>query len=163
MRIGINWIFGNLFGPTAPSVVNPDHVKWLADVGTAASAPGSVVPAVPKGFISNISVLLGIVIGAAISIGAGIMNFSHVGKAEWFALIAPFHFGMPIFDPILILNMTLVMIVVMIESTGMFLALSDMTGKKVDQPALSSGIVPLIAIKYSVLSNRYYLFSMYCR
>ena len=40
---------------------------------------------------------------------------------------------MPTFDPVLILTMTLVMIVVMIESTGMFLALGEMTGKQ-DQP-----------------------------
>lgn len=26
MRIGINWIFGNPFGPTAPSVPNPEHL-----------------------------------------------------------------------------------------------------------------------------------------
>lgn len=32
------------------------------------------------------------------------------------------------------------MIVVMIESTGMFLALGDMTGRKVDQPMLSAGL-----------------------
>ena len=32
MRVGINWIFGNPFGPTAPSIVNPEHAKWLADV-----------------------------------------------------------------------------------------------------------------------------------
>jgi NCS2 family nucleobase:cation symporter-2 len=38
MRIGINWIFGNPFGPTAPSVVSPEHSKWLADVGTMANA-----------------------------------------------------------------------------------------------------------------------------
>ena len=36
--------------------------------------------------------------------------------------------------------MVLVMIVVMIESTGMFLALSDLTGKKIDQKALSAGL-----------------------
>jgi hypothetical protein len=42
--------------------------------------------------------------------------------------------------PVMILTMTLVMIVVMIESTGMFLALSDITGKKIDQPALSAGL-----------------------
>jgi NCS2 family nucleobase:cation symporter-2 len=36
--------------------------------------------------------------------------------------------------------MTLVMIVVMIESTGMFLALSDMTGKPIDQRQLSAGL-----------------------
>ena len=43
MRIGINWIFGNPFGPTAPSIVNPEHAKWLADVGSLANA--SVTPA----------------------------------------------------------------------------------------------------------------------
>jgi xanthine/uracil permease len=37
---------------------------------------------------------------------------------------------MPIFDLVMIVTMTLVMIVVMIESTGMFLALGDMTGKQ---------------------------------
>ncbi|HQA33732.1 MAG TPA: solute carrier family 23 protein, partial [Casimicrobium huifangae] len=36
--------------------------------------------------------------------------------------------------------MTLVMIVVMIESTGMFLALGEMTGRKVDQKALAAGL-----------------------
>ena len=40
----------------------------------------------------------------------------------------------------MILTMTLVMIVVMIESTGMFLALGEMTDKKIDQAALSRGL-----------------------
>ncbi len=50
MRVGINWIFGNPVGPTAPTVVNPDHVKWLAEAQAAAGAPGSSLPPVPKGF-----------------------------------------------------------------------------------------------------------------
>jgi uric acid transporter len=49
MRIGINWIFGNPVGPTAPSVVNPDYAKWLAEAAAAAGAPGSALPAIPKG------------------------------------------------------------------------------------------------------------------
>jgi NCS2 family nucleobase:cation symporter-2 len=40
----------------------------------------------------------------------------------------------------MILTMTLVMIVVMIESTGMFLALSDLTGKKISQTELAAGL-----------------------
>jgi uric acid transporter len=188
MRIGINWIFGNPFGPTAPSVVNPDHAKWLADVGSmanaavtpaaGASAPAaSVVPAIPKGlslvgsvpnskyaqpvhiaiatlvlvsilliakyakgFVSNISVLLGIIIGGVVATAMGLMTFEKVGKAGWFDMVLPFEIAAPVFDPILILTMTLVMIVVMIESTGMFLALSDMTGRKIDQKALSAGL-----------------------
>ena len=188
MRIGINWIFGNPFGPTAPNVVGPEHAKWLADVGsmanaavtpaTGASAPAaSIVPAIPKGlslvgtvpnakyaqlphiaiasvvllailliakyakgFIANISVLLGIILGGVIATLAGMMSFEKVAKAGWFDLVLPFEIAAPVFDPILILTMTLVMIVVMIESTGMFLALGDMTGRKIDQPALAAGL-----------------------
>jgi uric acid transporter len=177
MRIGINWIFGNPVGPTAPSIINPEHKQWLDAAAAAASAPGSTLPAIPKdlallpklpnpkyadltgvgiaaivlasilliaryakGFVANISVLLGIVIGGLVATAMGLMNFDKVGKAAWFDIVTPFHFGMPIFDPVLILTMTLVMIVVMIESTGMFLALGEMTDRKVDQAALSRGL-----------------------
>ncbi len=173
MRIGINWVFGNPFGPTAPSVVNPEHAKWLAEVG----AMGGAVPPVPKGlaivgsvpnpkyaalegigvasvvllsilliakyargFVSNISVLLGIIVGATVAVATGMMSFDKVANAKWFDLILPFQFGAPVFDPVLILTMTLVMIVVMIESTGMFLALGDMTGRKISQADLTRGL-----------------------
>jgi NCS2 family nucleobase:cation symporter-2 len=178
MRIGINWIFGNPVGPTAPQIIDPAHADWLKAVTEGASS-GAItgLPAMPeglalaakmnnpayaspvnitvsaivlasillvakfgKGFIANIAVLLGIVIGAVIAIAMGAMSFDKLGEAAWFGLITPFHFGLPIFKPVMILTMTLVMIVVMIESTGMFLALGDMTGKKVDQPMLSAGL-----------------------
>ena len=93
-----------------------------------------------RGFVANISVLLGIVAGCVIAVAMGKMTFDKVDKAHWFDVVTPFAFGMPTFDPIMILTMTLVMIVVMIESTGMFLALSDITSKKVDQPALAAGL-----------------------
>ncbi len=93
-----------------------------------------------RGFIANISVLLGIVAGCALAIALGKMNFDKVGKAHWFDVVTPFAFGMPTFDIVMILTMTLVMIVVMIESTGMFLALSDITGKKISQPELAAGL-----------------------
>lgn len=177
MRIGINWIFGNPVGPTAPSLVNPEHAQWLANATAAAGAPGSPLPAVPKGlalvpsvpnpkygdltgvgiaglvllsilliakyargFVANISVLLGIVIGGVVAAAFGLMTFDKVAKAAWFDVVLPFQFGMPRFDPVLILTMTLVMIVVMIESTGMFLALGEMTDRKIDQPALARGL-----------------------
>jgi NCS2 family nucleobase:cation symporter-2 len=93
-----------------------------------------------KGFVANISVLLGIVIGGVVATTLGLMNFDKVGKAAWFDVVMPFQFGFPVFDPILILTMTLVMIVVMIESTGMFLALGEMTDRKVDRAALTRGL-----------------------
>jgi NCS2 family nucleobase:cation symporter-2 len=93
-----------------------------------------------RGFIANISVLLGIIAGCVLAISMGKMNFDKVGKAQWFDVVTPFAFGMPTFDIVMILTMTLVMIVVMIESTGMFLALSDITGKKIEQPQLAAGL-----------------------
>jgi uric acid transporter len=178
MRIGINWIFGNPVGPTAPMIVDPAHADWLKAVTEGATAgtvtgvtelPPKFAPAATmmnpayaplgnigisaivlvsilliarfaKGFLANISVLLGIIIGAIIAVALGKMTFAKVADASWFGLITPFHFGMPTFDLVMIVTMTLVMIVVMIESTGMFLALGDMTGKPVTQPMLSSGL-----------------------
>ena len=177
MRIGINWIFGNPVGPTAPSIINPDHAAWLEAVKTAASAAGSAIPPLPeklalaasvpnplyaagsnillsaivlaaimliakfgRGFAQNIAVLCGIVIGGVVAALMGKMSFTKVAEAGWFDLITPFHFGAPIFDPLLIFTMSLVMVVVMIESTGMFLALGEMTGRKITQPLLSAGL-----------------------
>jgi NCS2 family nucleobase:cation symporter-2 len=93
-----------------------------------------------KGFIANISVLLGIVGGCVVAAAMGKMNFDKVAKAGWFDVVTPFAFGMPTFDVVMILTMVLVMIVVMIESTGMFLALADITGKKIGQAELAAGL-----------------------
>ncbi len=84
--------------------------------------------------------LLGICIGGVAATAMGLMSFEKVAKAQWFDLVLPFEIALPIFDPVLILTMTLVMVVVMIESTGMFLALGEMTGRKVDQAALTRGL-----------------------
>ena len=92
------------------------------------------------GFWSNISVLLGIVVGGLVAASMGMMHFDRVAGAGWFELVTPFRFGLPIFDPIMILTMTLVMIVVMIESTGMFLALGEMCGRRIERPTLSAGL-----------------------
>lgn len=93
-----------------------------------------------RGFVANIAVLLGIVAGCAIAIALGKMDFDKVAQAHWFDVVTPLAFGMPTFDGVMILTMTLVMIVVMIESTGMFLALSEITGRRISQPELAAGL-----------------------
>jgi uric acid transporter len=138
-------------GSTLPPI--PEKLTLSASVPNAAYAPvGNIAIAAfvlavilgvarfAKGFLANISVLIGIAAGGIVAALLGMMNFDKVASASWFALVTPFQFGMPTFDPVLIATMCLVMIVVMIESTGMFLALGDMTGRKITQPMLSAGL-----------------------
>jgi NCS2 family nucleobase:cation symporter-2 len=129
-----------LTGPI-PMVDNPNYGS-LENLAISAAVLIFILLLVKytKGFLSNISVLLGIVGGCAVAIALGKMNFDKMGKAAWFDVVTPFAFGMPTFDIVMILTMVLVMIVVMIESTGMFLALSDMTGKKISQAELAAGL-----------------------
>ena len=93
-----------------------------------------------RGFVANIAVLLGIVVGCVVAVVMGKIHFDKVGKAEWFDIVTPFAFGMPTFDPVMVLTMTLVMIVVMIESVGMFLALGEITDKRISRTELAAGL-----------------------
>ena len=125
----------------APTLENAAYAP-LSNIAVSAVVLASIllIARFGKGFVANIAVLLGIVIGGLLTAALGMMHFDKVADAHWFALITPFRFGMPIFDPVLIVTMTLVMIVTLIESTGMFLALSDITGRKITQPSLSAGL-----------------------
>ena len=93
-----------------------------------------------RGFVANIAVLLGIVVGCVVAVVMGKMHFDKVAKADWFDVVTPFAFGMPTFDPVMVLTMTLVMIVVMIESVGMFLALGEITDKRISRSELAAGL-----------------------
>ena len=147
MRIGINWAGGGL--PTMTKVVDgvamqaPNPNYGAADNLLIALFVLLVILAIARwgrGFLSNIAVLLGTVAGAVVAALLGKMNFAPVNAAAWVDVVVPFQFGMPQFAAIPIVTMCLVMIVVMIESTGMFLALGAMTGKTVDQAALTRGL-----------------------
>ncbi len=147
MRVGINWAGGGL--PTLGRMVdgqmgqfnNPNYGA-LDGLGIALFVL-LVILAITKygkGFLSNVAVLLGIVAGAAAAALMGKMHFDKVASASWFGVVYPFQFGFPTFDLVASITMCLVMIVVMIESTGMFLALGEMTDRKIDQAALTKGL-----------------------
>ena len=88
----------------------------------------------------NIAVLIGIIIGCIVAWALGHMTFTKVVAAPWFSLIYPFQFGVPKFEIVPIITMCIVMIVVMIESAGMFLALGEMTGKKIEPADMIRGL-----------------------
>jgi NCS2 family nucleobase:cation symporter-2 len=147
MGVGINWAAGGqpnikqLVNGVLTTVPNPAYGS-LENLGVALVVLISIllITKYAKGFISNIAVLLGLAIGFIIALAMGKVSFFGLAEASWFEMIRPFHFGMPTFELGAILGMCMVMIVVMVESTGMFLALADITGKKLDQNDLAKGL-----------------------
>ena len=147
MRVGINWAGGGL--PTLGRMVdgqmgqfaNPNYGA-LDGLGIALFVLVVIlaITRFAKGFVGNVAVLLGIVAGAILAALMGKMHFDKVATASWFGVVFPFQFGVPTFDVVASITMCLVMIVVMIESTGMFLALGEMTDRKIDQDALTKGL-----------------------
>jgi xanthine permease len=92
-----------------------------------------------KGFIRSISILLGMIAGTIAAAMMGKVNFSTVGEASWFHLVSPLHFAVPSFELAPIITMTLVAIVSLVESTGVYFALSDITGRKLTESDLVKG------------------------
>ncbi len=81
-------------------------------------------------FISNLSALLGMVIGTLAAILLGLAHFDEVGRSSWIALTKPLMFGAPKFAVVPILVMEMAMLAVMTETTGNCLAI----GRMVDRP-----------------------------
>ena len=93
-----------------------------------------------RGFLSNVAVLVGMGVGFAIAIALGKVGFDGLADVPWISVVTPLHFGTPIFDPISIATMCLVMVVVMVESLGMFLALGELTGRQLSRDDLTRGL-----------------------
>ncbi|WP_338448551.1 nucleobase:cation symporter-2 family protein [Niallia oryzisoli] len=91
------------------------------------------------GFLRSISVLSGIILGTLAAVIMGKIDFQSVENASWFHLPAPFHFGAPTFEVVPILTMILVGTVILVESTGAFLALGKMNHKELEEKDMARG------------------------
>ncbi|MBO0449608.1 purine permease [Enterococcus sp. MJM12] len=92
-----------------------------------------------KGFLRSISVLVGLVGGTLLACLMGLVDFAAIGHAPVFHIPQPFYFGKPTFDVWSILLMIIISIVSMVESTGVYFALGDITGKKITEDDLKRG------------------------
>ncbi|MBT2396225.1 nucleobase:cation symporter-2 family protein [Streptomyces sp. ISL-100] len=87
---------------------------------------------VGKPFLSSLAVLLGLVLGTTVAWLFGDAHFGAVTQADWFGVSTPFHYGMPKFELLPIIAMTVVMLITMVETTGDVYAIGEITRKKVD-------------------------------
>src|SRR5262249_26121727 len=88
---------------------------------------------------ANIAVLLGIVAGFVVAWAIGKVSFADFQRAAWVDVIYPFQLAGPKFDLFATLSMCLVMLVVMVESTGMFLAVGEMTERTIKRRDVTRG------------------------
>lgn len=91
------------------------------------------------GFIKSISILIGILIGTFIAYFMGKVQFDHVSDAAIVQMIQPFYFGTPSFHAAPIITMSIVAIVSLVESTGVYFALGDLTNRRLSEKDLSRG------------------------
>lgn len=91
------------------------------------------------GFIQQIAILLGIVAGSLLAVMLGRVGFEPVGQAQWFQLPQSFYFAQPRFEWSSIVTMVLTAITCMIESTGVYFALSEVVGQDLKEQDLAAG------------------------
>lgn len=91
------------------------------------------------GFARSIAILLGLLFGTLVAFFLGKVEFSSVASASWLHLPHFFYFGLPEFNVAPIITMTLVAIVSLVESTGVYYALGEITDKQISEEDLARG------------------------
>ncbi|WP_082406430.1 nucleobase:cation symporter-2 family protein [Microbacterium sp. No. 7] len=91
--------------------------------------------------LQRVSVLLGLVVGTLVALLVpGMVHWDSVGDAAWFAIITPFHFGLPTWNIAAIVSMIIVGIVIMTETTGDMIAVGEIVEKPVNRRSLADGL-----------------------
>ncbi|MDU6177496.1 MAG: nucleobase:cation symporter-2 family protein [Staphylococcus epidermidis] len=92
-----------------------------------------------KGFLKSIAILIGLAIGTALAGIFGMVDIKQVGDAHWFGFPVPFRFSGFGFDVSSILVFFIVAVVSLIESTGVYHALSEITCRKLERKDFRKG------------------------
>ncbi|URZ87392.1 nucleobase:cation symporter-2 family protein [Floricoccus penangensis] len=92
-----------------------------------------------KGFIRSIAILIGLVVGTIIGGFFGVVDTSALASAPWVHVPTPFYFGKPVFELSSIIMMCIIALVSLVESTGVYFALADITGEELTETRLRNG------------------------
>ena len=93
-----------------------------------------------KGFLANVSVLVGIVVGFVVAWSLGLVSFAGVSEAPAIGAIMPFHFGLPTLHIIPILTMTLIVLITMVESIGLFFSMGEILERDLTRDQFRRGL-----------------------
>ncbi len=134
MPVAIRWAGGG--DPTAESFGGVGNIGLAFGVLVLILA----ITRIFGGFLGRIAILLGLVVGTAFAAIIGFTDFARVGDAAWLGISTPFNFGLPVFAVVPIISMTLVMLIVMVETTADILAIGEITEKRVGPDDVARGL-----------------------
>jgi xanthine permease len=112
------------------------------------------------GFLRIASVFFGILVGYIVAVFLGMVNFTAVAQAGWFALPDPTRFGVA-FDPGAILAVSAVYIIVSMETIGNISAIVSETGRdatdsEIRGGLLADGVMSAVAAIFGAFPNTSY-------
>lgn len=134
MPVTFNWAQGG--DESDPSYGNPENIA-MAGITLVVVL---LLRRFTTGFMKQIAVLAGLVIGTLIAIPVGITDFAALGQADVIGFPTPFHFGAPQFALAAIISMCVVMLVSMTESTADMLALGEIVEKPAGEETIAAGL-----------------------
>lgn len=132
LDVGVHWMGG---GFDVKDFGNPEYIAISIGVLLLIL----ILSKYTTGFINNVATLIGIVAGLIVCAAMGLANFDAVAEAPWFGLVLPFHYGAFKVDFWSVVTMSIVMLVNMIETGGVFLALGEMVERPVNRNDMVKG------------------------
>jgi NCS2 family nucleobase:cation symporter-2 len=134
-----------LLGVAVPWAAGGSNVPDFASsfyLGTAALVIGValLVARFAHGFLANVGVLAGIIVGTSLAAAFGRLSFAGIDSAPWLEMVRPFQFGAPRFEGFAVITMTLAVLVAMIESIGLFFSLGEIVERQLSAADFARGL-----------------------
>ncbi|KOV66921.1 nucleobase:cation symporter-2 family protein [Streptomyces sp. MMG1121] len=134
MPVPVSWAQGG--DKTAPDFGAMNHLA-LAGFTLAVIL---LIQRFGRGFVKQVALLFGLLIGTLAAIPFGMADFSALKSAPVAALPTPFAFGSPEFQPAAVLSLCIVMLVLMTESSAGMLALGEICDRRTDARTITRGL-----------------------
>lgn len=134
MPVAARWAMGG----------NPAAPEWgsTSNIGLAAFTLGLVLllNRIGNGAIKRMAVLLAMMLGTLFAVFRGATHFSTVLQGDIVAVPGVLSFGFPVFDAAAILSMTLIVLVLLTETTAGLIAIGEIVGTPVDGKRITNGL-----------------------
>ena len=154
MPVGLNYAAGGVGADDFASPSNLLLALFVLSVTIAVHQYG-------RGFIKASSILFGLLAGYIVAIALGIVDFTSLSNAAWFAFPKPLEYGMT-FSGTAIIGMTLIMFVVGLETIGNISAITT-TGagrpakdRELSGGVMADGVATSLAAVFNTLPNTAY-------